>query len=151
MTMDMRFDEASEASDNPFESDLGEGDPYGEAAGDPWGEAVQPPRRYQPTRTPPPVRPPGQAVIQTPAGRAQMQIPGIAELTNRVNENTRGLEAARTGLGQLRRDQADLLKMEKRTREVTDRRFKRAAVATAIAAVTPLVITFVASHFQARP
>jgi hypothetical protein len=97
------------------------------------------------------VRPPGQAVIQTPAGRAQMQIPGIAELTNRVNENTRGLEAARTGLGQLRRDQADLLKMEKRTREVTDRRFKRAAVATAIAAVTPLVITFVASHFQARP
>jgi hypothetical protein len=41
--------------------------------------------------------------------------------------------------------------MEKRTRQVTDRRFKRAAVATAIAAVTPLVITFVASHFRTAP
>ena len=60
-----------------------------------------------------------------------------------MNENTRGI-------GQLRSDQGDLLKMIKRTRDVTDRRFKRAAVASAIAAVTPLVITFVASHFQAR-
>jgi hypothetical protein len=147
--MDTRFDEASEASDNPYESDWGEGDPY-EAAGDPW-EAV-PPRRFQPNRSAqPPVKPPGGGIIQTPAGRAQMQIPGIAELTNRVNENTRGIEAARAGLGQLSRDQAELLKMEKRTRQVTDRRFKRAAVATAIAAVTPLVITFVASHFRTAP
>ena len=139
--MDTRFEDSAEAFDNPNEADWGESD-FGEAWGDP-SEAVQP-RYYQSRyRTAPPVRPPGQAVIQTPAGRAQMQIPGITELTNRVNENTRGI-------GQLRSDQGDLLKMIKRTRDVTDRRFKRAAVASAIAAVTPLVITFVASHFQAR-
>src|SRR5215471_6489470 len=69
-------------------------------------EAIFPPRRPPPPPPRPPVRT-GPAVLNTPAGRAQMQVPGLAALTERVNAHDGKIDTNTAGIAQLKQDRAD--------------------------------------------
>jgi hypothetical protein len=164
--MESRFDEswASEFADageaeSSWEWDESLDESY-EAEGESWQDAERSnSRRRQPVRRPSVLRRPGApgrpaagrgqtAYLRTPRGTAQLVVPPNPAAEQRLATLHGGVDQLQSRQDN---DRADLTQMLRRFQSGNERRFKRQAVATAIAAVAPLAIQILVSRFSTKP